>query len=299
MERNLSFELEPTKFLILYLMKYLLLLTTLMFAGFCFGDEADLPSLEKYWTVTGLDAPESVVADTSKHFFYVSNVNGGGSDKDNNGYITTVSLSGEILKKRWLEGLNGPKGLAVSSGKLYVSDIDQLVIIDTVTATISDRINIEGAGFLNDVAIDNDGNVLVSDSANSRIYSINAQHEVSIWMQDERFGGVNGLHVRDDDILITTMSAGELLSVRQKDQSITGLAVGMTNADGIAELKSGYLISSWPGQLHYVKANGSSQILIDTSQQEQYMNDISRLDELLLVPNWQPGSLTAYRINMQ
>lgn len=255
------------------------------------------PALEWLWTLDGLDSPESVVVNHDGTYLYVSNVNGGGGDKDGNGYISRVSLTGELLEKQWLTGLNAPKGLAVGGGKLYVSDIDQLVVINIDKAEVAHRIDVKGSSFLNDVAIDQSGQVLISDSGNGTIYRLNDDNHVSVWVEDSRFGGINGLLPNGDELLITTMGEGELLSMSMVNQSIDSIAGEMENADGIALLPGGgYLVSAWPGELFYVSDEGGTEVLLDTQEKTQYMNDFLLMGDILLVPNWQPGSLTAYRV---
>lgn len=262
---------------------------------FALADNA-APQLKQQWVLSGLENPESVILSPDGSYLLVSNVNGGGSDKDGNGYIATVSLAGELLEKHWVTGLNGPKGMGQKDGNLFVADIDQVVVIDIAEAEIIHRVKVSGAGFLNDVAIDTDNTVLVSDSANARIYSISTNYQASTWMENERFGGINGLHPRSDDILITTMSDGELLRLQRADKTLSVLANGMSNADGIAQIQQGYLISSWPGQLHYVGLDGTTDVILDTTEKTHYMNDIFLHGDLLLIPNWEPGSLTAYTV---
>ena len=75
------------------------------------GAGAAAAAPEKIWQAEGLDEPESAVLDTSGGVLYVSNVNGDASAADGNGYISKLSLEGEILDKEWLTGLNAPKGL--------------------------------------------------------------------------------------------------------------------------------------------------------------------------------------------
>ena len=70
---------------------------------------------------------------------YVSNVNGEANAADGNGYISKLSVQGEVQEKEWVTGLNAPKGLALHDGNLYVSDIDELVVIDTASGEITAR----------------------------------------------------------------------------------------------------------------------------------------------------------------
>ena len=106
-----------------------LLISSILAGGLLVGAGALAAEPEQAWQATGLDAPESVVFDADAGVFYVSNVNGEANAADGNGYISKLSLQGEIEEKEWVTGLNAPKGLALHDGMLYVSDIDELVVI--------------------------------------------------------------------------------------------------------------------------------------------------------------------------
>jgi hypothetical protein len=253
-------------------------------------------TLELDWTLSGLESPESVIPDATGAYLYVSNVNGQGGAKDANGYIAQVSLEGAIIEKKWADGLNAPKGMALVGDTLFVSDIDQLVLIDAASGAITSRIDIPDAVFLNDVAASKDG-ILISDSAGARIYQY-ADGQVSVWLADERLGGVNGLLAEEDRLLITTMSKGELLSADWRTKTLSVVAGGMENADGLTVLGDGsYLVSSWPGMLYHVSTAGDLTVLLDTKSEPVYLNDFYRINDRLFIPNWQPGSVRSYLIN--
>ena len=61
---------------------------------------ADAAKLEQQWQTTGLAGPESVVFDPQLNNLYVSNVNGGPSAKDGNGYISIVKLDGRLVNEK-------------------------------------------------------------------------------------------------------------------------------------------------------------------------------------------------------
>ena len=260
-------------------------------------ETATTPVLETEWVLHGFDAPESIVPGFSPDTFFVSNVNGEGGAKDGNGYISIISDSGEWIEKDWVTGLNAPKGLALVGNDLYVSDIDEVVRINAETGEIVSRTPIPDAQFLNDVVSFNDA-VLVSDSGTAKIHAI-TDDGVSLFMEDERLGGVNGLHDNRDSLLITTMSDGHLLKRMVMNDNIIELASGMKNADGIAVLPGGeFIISSWPGELHYVKADGETQVIMDTQDDKIFMNDIFMDDRGLFAPNWQPGTVRKMTVTM-
>ena len=70
--------------------------------------------LTRLWASdTLLRTPESVIYDELRDVLYVANVNMNPWEKDGNGFISKLSSSGEILNLRWVEGMNGPKGMGI------------------------------------------------------------------------------------------------------------------------------------------------------------------------------------------
>ena len=254
------------------------------------------PVLEPVWRTDGLDAPESVIADGAGGFI-VSNVNGEGAEANGAGYLARLDAQGRrIGPERWVTGLNAPKGLALSGGRLFVADIDTLVEIDPGRGEVVARYPIEGAGFLNDVAA-HEGRVLVSDSARSRIHVLE-DGEVSLWLEDAALAGVNGLLPEDDRLLVTAMSNGEVLAIDWQTRAVTPLTGGLQNADGIAPAApGGYMLSQWPGDLwHWVEGEAPVH-LVERQDPPVLMNDLTVHGELVIIPHWQPGAVSAWRLS--
>lgn len=263
----------------------------------CQGPPAQAAArLEPLWTVDGLEAPESVALSLDESFFYVANVAGEGDARDGRGFISRVSRDGKLLQKEWATGLNAPKGAVLAHGKLYVTDINRLVGFDLATGKAVETHEVAGAGFLNDTAVAPDGTLLFSDSGNARIYAKRGKGEVVVWAQAPELRAVNGLLPEKDRLVVTTM-AGKLLAMDYKTKAITVLAEGIGDGDGAARLDDGrYLVSEWPGRMFEVAPGGVPTVILDTKATGRFMNDFIRVGDQLIVPNWMPGSLTAYRI---
>ena len=161
------------------------------------------PEFNKIWeTNAAFKLPESVIYDKENEILYVSNMQDDPFKKDKNGFISKVDLNGKILKLKWIKGLNAPKGLAISKGKLYVGDVDQLVEIDIKKGKIIKKHDAIGAALLNDVAADTKGNIYVSDTFTDTIYRLNTFGQLTKWLYSPELQAPNGLHYEKGQLIV-------------------------------------------------------------------------------------------------
>jgi hypothetical protein len=265
---------------------------TSIVTGLCLAAQA--PDFTRLWHTGGLDNPESVISD-GRGGFVVSNVSGGGTERNGQGYLARLDADGQIVVRNWVSGLNAPKGLAILDGRFFVTDIDAVVEIAFPNGSVLARHTVTGANALNDIAV-HDGRLFVSDSRGSRIY-VFENGSWSIWLEDDALDGVNGLLAEPERLLVTTMGAGTLLAVDWADQSLRVLADGLPDADGIARAtRGGYVISQWPGQVWFWRADRGRELIFDRRDEPVMMNDIFVADGRLLIPHWEPGAVSAWRI---
>ena len=249
--------------------------------------------LEALWKIDGFSDPEGV-AIAPQGGYFVSNVAGGGTDKDGLGWISHIDADGTLLKEKFAEGFDAPKGMAVQGNVLHIADIDHVRTIDATTGETLGAIAIEGAEFLNDITVWQ-GMVFVSDSRTATIHKV-GDGKATAWLTDERLGGVNGLLGDGDTLLISTMSSGSLFRTGM-DKMLIEIATGMTDADGIGIVPSGgWLVSAWRGDIFYVAENGETSKLLDTRAEEILQNDLTMDGDLVIVPNWRPGTVTGWRV---
>lgn len=254
------------------------------------------PRLEQVWRVAGLANPESVALSADGTFLYVTNVNGEGDAEDGNGFISRVSLDGEMLEREFARGLDAPKGIMLGGDALYVADINDMVVLDAATGAIRRRVPAPDARFLNDLTFAPDGNVLIADSGGARIYAIRTD-TIEVWLEHDLLDSINGFLPEPQRLLVTTM-AGRLLAIDYETRAVTVLADGLGNADGIAALGEGrYLVSEWPGLMHVLNtADGSHETIMDTRGENRLLNDFLLVGDVVYQPHWEPGELTAYRV---
>ena len=263
---------------------------------------------EQVWQAEGLDSPESAVFDSGEGVLFVSNVNGEMTAADGNGYIAKLSLEGEILDREWASGLNGPKGLALHDGRLYVSDIDELVVIDTASGEITARHPAPGATFLNDVTAHEDGRVFVSDMMQNQIWKLEGE-QFEMWLQDEALENPNGLLAEADRLVVgawgkpkedfSTDVPGHLKAVDYESKKIASLGsedpVG--NLDGVEpDRGGGYLVTDWlSGGLYRIGDDGKAELILDLNQGSAD-HEFVESENLAVIPMMMDGTVIAYRI---
>ncbi|MFB6305513.1 MAG: SMP-30/gluconolactonase/LRE family protein, partial [Flavobacteriales bacterium] len=157
---------------------------------------------KKMWsTEKALDVPESVKWNKEKDIYYISNVNGKPLKKNGKGFISKLKPNGKIKKKKWITGLNAPKGMGIHDGKLYVTDIDRLVKIDINEGQIIATYKVKNAEFLNDIDIDNKGTVYISDMSKNVIYYLN-EGNIKKWHDGSELNEPNGLKVKNGRLYV-------------------------------------------------------------------------------------------------
>jgi sugar lactone lactonase YvrE len=272
--------------------------TALLFAAFCsltLTLSAQVPKLVKKWeTMPTLKTPESVLYDAGANVLYVSNIDGTEPwAKDGKGSIAKVGLDGKVLMAEWVKGLEAPKGLGLYQDKLYVADLDQVVVINVAKGVITERITVGGAQRLNDISIDRSGVVYVTDSGTKKVFTV-TQGKPALYL--ENLKGPNGILAHGNDLYV--LDAGALLKV-EKNKSLTTIVDGMEgNTDGIEHIKGNeFIVSCWRGVIYHV-AGREKTLLLDTRPQSVHSADIGydAKNRIVYVPTFFTNTVVAYEL---
>jgi outer membrane protein assembly factor BamB len=253
--------------------------------------------LEKVWETSDvLKICESVCYDVERDILFVSCINGNPTSKDGSGYIAQVSPEGEIISGKWVSGLDAPKGIGIFNGKLYVTDIDNLIEIDINTAKIENRFPVEGAKFLNDVTIDPKGNVYFSDMSTNLIHKL-SNRNIELFLDNPEISNPNGILYENGDIVIGTKNG--IFAVRISDGKMWHIIKNTGGIDGLKSDGNGsYIISDWKGKVQLVNTEKKPFILLNTSETGINAADIEYIQKtnLLLIPTFGANKVTAYKI---
>ena len=179
--------------------------------------------------ITGLQSPHSFMADPSGDQYFISNTNGEPEAQDNNGFITRLDQTGKITALKFIQGgqgevvLHAPKGMALVSQTLYVTDLDQLRGYDKATGR--PLLNVSLASYqrngqpvaLVDVAHDGQGGLYLSDTDANTIYRVDTgkQHAVSIFVHEPSLAGPRGLavHPKTGHLIVVSWLKGKIFDV--------------------------------------------------------------------------------------
>jgi sugar lactone lactonase YvrE len=277
-------------------MKKVLIVMPALLLAFC---ATSAQTLELKWkTDTVLQVPESVLFDREGNVLYVSNIVGKSDAKDGNGYISKLSPDGKIVSLKWSDqGLHAPKGMGLYKGEIFVADLTGVAIIDVKTGKNIERIEINDAQFLNDITIDKNGDVYVSDSATGKIHRIRNRKAELYFDGNGTLKRVNGLLALPDGLYVADAGTGINYKLGA-DKQLTKYAETAPGADGIVLTgKNEYIVSSWSGEVYYVATDGKAQKLLDTKGQKLNSADIDYDPKTgtVFIPTFFGNSVMAYK----
>jgi sugar lactone lactonase YvrE len=266
-----------------------------LFCVCCMGEVFSQSLTLKWSTDTLLRVPESVLFDSKANVLYVSNIDGKSGEKDGKGFISKLTTDGKITMLEWGKGLDAPKGLGMYKGNLYVADLTRVAIFDLATGKLTKSIELEGAQFLNDITVDEKGNVYISDSATGKIYTLKGD-KGEVYFESTDFKRVNGLLALKDGLYVVDAGTGKNYKL-SADKKLTPYTETAAGADGIVVVgKDEYIVSSWGGEVYYVDASAKAQKLLDTKEQKLNSADIAydTKTHMVFVPTFFGNKVMAY-----
>jgi sugar lactone lactonase YvrE len=272
----------------------------------------------KLGETAGFDVPESVRYDAELDVFFVANVNGNPSQKDNNGYIGRVHAESTSVMTRLVEGgkngatLNAPKGMALKGDTLFVADIDELRMFNRRTGASmgSVALRAQRATFLNDVAAGPDG-IYVTDTGIAfdaqggmthpgvnRIFKV-AGRTVTEVAKGDSLGNPNGIawDQAGGRFVLAPFGSPALQAWKPGDANPAALVSGPGGYDGVEVLANGnILVSSWTDSTVHVVHGGSHMMPLVRNVPAPADIGVDTKRNVLAVPLFNGGKVEYYRI---
>lgn len=251
--------------------------------------------LTELWETKDLPTPESVLYHADNDLLYVSLIDGEGAEKDGKGGVALLNLDGSIKDKDWVTGMNAPKGMAVYDNLLYVADITAMVVIDMGTGNVRHEIEFPDAVFLNDVTVDDDGVIYVSDTRKGIIYKME-DNKPTVFLEETP--DVNGLKFVNGNLY--ALVGPELWKI-DADKEHTVIAKGFElGGDGLEPVgdEGDFIVTCWGGLVYYVHADGSFDKLLDVRGEMNTADlGIHPEENTIYIPTFNSNSVKAFQLN--
>jgi len=237
------------------------------------------PTYKKVWESSADFAkPYSVIYDSLRHSIYVSNMNLTPMDsefaweKRNDGFISKLSATGELISLKWIDGLTDPAGMFIQDNLLFVADGEFLLIVDIAKGKVMKRISAQKlvkktpeslpvheenskapdkvspppahlkTNMLTAITGSPDGSIFVRDSGYKSIYKWK-DNQLTHLMDDDRFGGDTEIMSNDEEKAIWVVAYSSIIKIYPDDKSSMRKDMDTPHAIvGIAKMKNFHLL---------------------------------------------------------
>ncbi|MEZ5649350.1 MAG: hypothetical protein R3E87_02255 [Burkholderiaceae bacterium] len=258
-------------------------------------------------------SPETVVWDERRDVYLVSNVNGGLTDVDDNGFISRVAPDGTILERDWIAGegnpsvvLNGPKGMLLTDRYLIVADVHTVRAFDRESGAPVHEIRVYGSTMLNYPAVGPDGKTLYvtdtgkADGQDGAVYRLTDSGAKAV-AQGESLQRPDGLLAHEGGLLVTPFGKGarEVYKLGMDGKRQPFAQMPAAQLDGLLRLPDGsLLVTSWAGNAVYQVKDGQTQTVASGIRSPAQIGyDAKR--QRLLVPVLRDDELRIYSLSSE
>lgn len=262
------------------------------------------PQANELWRTDHVDRPEAVHVPHGSDWAYIGNQSGAGEETDppGQGYVSRLNLVTGAWQARWSDGFDDPLGIVSQGDRLYMVDAGRHVIaLDMDSGDELERWTLEIDNiFLNDIAIDPDGRIWVTDTRGGRVFGL-VEGSWRLLFEGDPFTGANGIEYVDGWIYVVCSSGvGNLIRVQPDTLATTVLLEGEGSLDGVVtDGRGGLVLSDLRGRLLHWSETSGLTVLDGYKDEEIMLNSIGGTPDgrFIFAPHWSSSRLSAYEIH--
>jgi len=231
-------------------------LTFLLFA-LAFGS-AQAASVIVDKTIPGFSSPESVVVAGDDVFVSNLGVKLEPMQKDGDGFISRLDRQGHVKSLKWVDKLDGPKGMIAVGGVLYVADIDRVVGFRIGDGKPVFELDLAATGtrFLNAFARYDDRRLFLSATDLGKVFVIDVKaKKFSELTFDTPPRGPNGMKKAGNHLIVVEWGTDGQANGAVKTYTLDGMSARLNKEyspspagyfDGVVDIGANrWLISNW------------------------------------------------------
>lgn len=217
---------------------------------------------------------ESCTFDASRNLILAMNVGNFSSEGPGDGFVSLINPDGSVHTAKWIGTglggvtLNNPIGSAIANGVLYTVDGATVRSFDLASGTALETVEVEGATFLNGVAVSKDGTIYASNSRDpKKVHKITAMGAVSVFFEGAPLATPNGVAMDEvgnivvvnigDNAVLTFSPAGKLIKTEHAfEGGNDGVVVLADGTKYVSSVRFGSVSKIAPGKAAEVIASG-------------------------------------------
>jgi DNA-binding beta-propeller fold protein YncE len=222
----------------------------------------------------GFLQPTAVAYDPAADSYYVTNLNPSSDENSSGGFVSKIAANGLVVIQKFIQGssipglrrLSAPNGIAVSEGKIFITDTDTIHIYKAGTGEASGVIKFRPRkpAALSGIAMGQKGILYVGDTQSSVIYQIDtrAGNAVKVFLRNDLVRNPTGLWFDTATAsLFVITGKGALFQVGRHGKTHL-IRKGLGRIGGLVGDESGalYLSEIARGEVYRIKSGGRGDL---------------------------------------
>jgi hypothetical protein len=231
------------------------------------------------------------------------------TDRDSDGVIYQCPINNINSKNKFNKTfkLNAPKGITFANHKLFIADVDRIVIADIETGIKADEIAFADTTVsLNDVFLLDDNTLLVTVINKHELYAINLTSKDIINLSNSSIEGANGLCKYEKKIYVCGFSSkekgkGSIYEYDIETNKITTVIKDLGHLDGIKLFNKKLFVSDWGadynhGKIWEIDIVTKKARVICEDEDLKSPSGFDILDDTMLIPCLDSGTILVYKL---
>jgi sugar lactone lactonase YvrE len=169
---------------------------------------------------------ESCTFDPHKNLILSMNAGDRSEGAEEDGFVSLINPDGSVHTSKWIGAsrdgleLRDPIGSAVQNGVLYTVDSGYLRSFDMASGAPLNSIFVSDTGFLNGVAVAEDGTAYISDTPAGVVYKVTPDGASMVFAEGEPLATPNGVAMDNDGNIVVVNIASNAVITYDPDGDI-------------------------------------------------------------------------------